>query len=45
MLYIQQGIPQEERLAILNRLAIQQMKSLLNTAALGQLKTKPLLEE
>lgn len=44
-LLIQQGIPQEERLAILNRLAIQQMNSLLKTAALEQLKTKPLLEE
>ena len=41
----QQGFPQEERLAILNRLAIQQMSSLLQTAALTQLKEKPLLEE
>ena len=44
-LLIQQGFPQEERLAILNRLAIQQMSSLLKTAALTQLKEKPLLEE
>ncbi|MGY6088720.1 DNA-binding protein [Avibacterium paragallinarum] len=44
-LLIQQGIPQEERLAILNRLAIQQMKSLLQTKAIEQLKEKPLLEE
>ena len=44
-LLIQQGFPQEERLAILNRLAIQQMSSLLQTAALTQLKEKPLLEE
>ena len=44
-LLIQQGIPQEERLAILNRLAIQQMNSLLQTKALEQLKEKPLLEE
>lgn len=44
-LLIQQGFTQEERLAILNRLAIQQMSSLLQTAALTQLKEKPLLEE
>ena len=44
-LLIQQGFPQEERLTILNRLAIQQMSSLLQTAALTQLKEKPLLEE
>lgn len=44
-LLIQQGFSQEERLAILNRLAIQQMSSLLQTAALTQLKEKPLLEE
>ncbi|MDX3980989.1 KilA-N domain-containing protein, partial [Pasteurella multocida] len=44
-LLIQQGISQEERLAILNRLAIQQMNSLLQTKAIGQLKEKPLLEE
>lgn len=44
-LLIQQGFPQEERLAILNRLAIQQMSSLLQTAALTQLKEKTLLEE
>ena len=44
-LLIQQGFPQEERLAILNRLAIQHMSSLLQTAALTQLKEKPLLEE
>ncbi|OBX79247.1 KilA-N domain-containing protein [Haemophilus aegyptius] len=44
-LLIQQGFPQEERLAILNRPAIQQMSSLLQTAALTQLKEKPLLEE
>lgn len=44
-LLIQQGFPQEERLAILNRLAIQQMSSLLQTTALTQLKEKPLLEE
>ena len=44
-LLIQQGFPQEERLAILNRLAIQQMSSLLQTATLTQLKEKPLLEE
>ena len=44
-LLIQQGFPQEERLAILNRLAIQQMSSPLQTAALTQLKEKPLLEE
>ncbi|HIF5529469.1 TPA: KilA-N domain-containing protein, partial [Pasteurella multocida] len=30
---------------ILNRLAIQQMNSLLQTKAIGQLKEKPLLEE
>lgn len=44
-LLIQQGFSQEERLAILNRLAIQQMSSLLQTAAFTQLKEKPLLEE
>lgn len=44
-LLIQQGFSQEERLAILNRLAIQQMNSLLNTSALEQLKDKPLLDE
>ena len=44
-LLIQQGISQEERLAILNRLAIQQMNSLLQTNVLEQLKEKPLLQE
>lgn len=44
-LLIQQGISQEERLAILNRLAIQQMNSLLQTKAIEQLKEKPLLLE
>ena len=44
-LLIQQGFPQEERLAILNRRAIQQMSSLLQTAALTLLKENPLLEE
>ncbi|HDR1514932.1 MULTISPECIES: KilA-N domain-containing protein [Pasteurella] len=44
-LLIQQCIPQEERLAILNRLAIQQMNSLLQTKAIEQLKEKPLLLE
>ncbi|MDC4238425.1 KilA-N domain-containing protein [Pasteurella multocida] len=44
-LLIQQGVVQEERLAILNRLAIQQMNSLLQTKAIEQLKEKPLLEE
>ncbi|WP_201289311.1 hypothetical protein [Pelistega ratti] len=44
-LLIQQEISQEERLAILNRLAIQQMNSLLKTAALEQLKEKSLLKE
>lgn len=39
-LLIQQGISQEARLAILNRLAIQQMNSLLQTNVLEQLKEK-----
>ncbi|TDF37818.1 KilA-N domain-containing protein [Histophilus somni] len=44
-LLIEQGYNQEERLAMLNRLAIQQMNSLLQTNVLEQLKEKPLLQE
>ncbi|HDL1589735.1 TPA: KilA-N domain-containing protein, partial [Mannheimia haemolytica] len=42
-LLIEQGYSQEERLAMLNRLAIQQMSSLLQTRAIEELKEKPLL--
>ncbi|HDL2168666.1 TPA: KilA-N domain-containing protein, partial [Mannheimia haemolytica] len=44
-LLIEQGYSQEERLAMLNRLAIQQMSSLLQTRAIEELKEKPLLIE
>lgn len=44
-LLIEQGYSQEERLAMLNRLAIQQMNSLLQTRAIEELKEKPLLIE
>ncbi|MGV7078452.1 KilA-N domain-containing protein [Testudinibacter sp. P80/BLE/0925] len=44
-LLIQQGLPQNERLAILNRLAIQQINSILESKSLKQLKDKPLLIE
>jgi len=43
-LLIEQGIPQKERLTILNKLAIQQMKSLLENPSMKKLSTKPLLE-
>ncbi|WP_426839510.1 KilA-N domain-containing protein [Glaesserella parasuis] len=44
-LLIEQGVSQKERLTILNRLAIQQMQSLLKSKSLEPLKDKPLLIE
>ena len=43
-LLIEQGVPQLERLKLLNRLAIQQMQSILQSSSLEALKTKALLE-
>ncbi|AHG74523.1 KilA, N-terminal/APSES-type HTH, DNA-binding protein [Mannheimia sp. USDA-ARS-USMARC-1261] len=43
-LLIEQGIPQLERLRILNKLAIQQMQSILQASSLEALKSKTLLD-
>lgn len=44
-LLIQQKHPQDARLLILNQLAVSQMNSLLNNAAVGKLVAKPLLSD
>lgn len=44
-LLIEQKKPQEERLSILNKLAIKQMRSLMNNPSVQRLSDKPLLDD